>query len=117
MISETCTGYFWPGPKSELGMSDGESFTWDRSHDWEIHRTIHSRVSISVILGKDRLVEELVAVRRISEAYRDMPPSKMREHIVGDRLPLGVFSSIAARKIHDAAAANKLHLEVEVGRP
>jgi hypothetical protein len=93
-------------------MSD-ENFTWERSHEWEVHRTHHNRVAISVVLTGGRLIQELVAVRRIWEAYRAMPPSKIQEHIVGDRLPLGVFSSIAARRFREAAAANGLRLQVE----
>jgi hypothetical protein len=83
---------------------------WDRTESWEIQRWHALRVRlVARILG----VADLVHVRELSPALREMPPADLRARVRECMLELGEFDEEAGA--HVLERARELRLNVEAG--
>jgi hypothetical protein len=85
---------------------------WDRSHEWVVRRIHRCLCEINAVLNESDLIRQLVALRKLSPKYRDVPPAEMRNRIIKGRLPLGSFNSVDSKRIRDEAAVLGLQLEM-----
>lgn len=86
---------------------------WDRSGDWVILRTHRTTYRIAVLIDPSHFTRQLVAIRQMSETYRNMPPSQFRRVIINGRVPLGEFSPVEITRIRSLADSLGLALDIQ----
>jgi hypothetical protein len=89
--------------------------TWDRSHDYVLHRFWNDLTRVKIrFRSAPPSVQELVALRRSLPQFRDVAPAALRGQI-GDsqELPLGKMPTPEARRVIEAAQAQGLEVVAE----
>src|SRR5579871_6824929 len=89
--------------------------TWDRSHDYILHRFWNDLTRVTIRFSNaPPSVGELVALRRCFSQFRDVPPATLRSRI-GDcrQLSLGELPTPEARSLIEAARREGLDVIAE----
>jgi hypothetical protein len=89
--------------------------TWDRSHDYVLHRFWNDLTRITIrFRNAPPSVGELAALRRCLPQFRDVRPAMLRSR-VGDcrQLSLGEMPTRAARSVIETAQAQGLEVVAE----
>ena len=89
--------------------------TWDRSHDYVLHRFWNDLTRVTIrFRNSPASVPELAALRRCVPQFRDMAPMSVRKTI-GDsqELQLGELPTREARRLIEAAQAEGLEVIAE----
>jgi hypothetical protein len=89
--------------------------SWDRSHEYVVHRTFHERTQLTIHFAAGApTVAELVAVRKCLPNFGNMNPSAFRA-LIGDTgsVSLGVLETRQAREIVKWAPTEGLKIVAE----
>ena len=86
--------------------------TWDRSHEYVLHRFWNDLMRITIrFQASPPSVQELAAIRRCLPEFRYMAPAAVRGRIGGSpELSLGVLPTPEARRVIESAQAEGLEV-------
>lgn len=86
--------------------------TWDRSHDYVLHRCWNDLTRVTIrFQGLPPSVRELAAIRRCLPDFRNVAPAAVRGRVGNSReLSLGVLPTPEARRVIEAAQAEGLEV-------
>ena len=89
--------------------------TWDRSHDYVLHRFWNDLTRVTIrFRNAPPSVQELVALRRCLPQFRDVAPATLRSQIGDSRQhSLGEMPTPEARSVIEAAQAQGLEVVAE----
>lgn len=87
---------------------------WDGSETWELIEHRWDEASVSVVFRGERpTVQEIVALRRLHELFRDVPAAQIKAQLSDKReIELGRCSGMEAREVQERA--RKLDLLVQL---
>ena len=91
---------------------------WEGREDWVLRRSRHETVLLTVVFaGPVPSVDELVALRHLSEDLRALPVRELKARLAGARdVSLGRFSPEAARDLEARAARSPTPLALHARR-
>ena len=77
------------------------SHLWDGTENWVLHAFYHSEVDLKIVFeGEHPSIQEIMAVRKLLEEYREIPIQKIKAQIGASKeLSLGKRSTFEAQPL------------------
>jgi hypothetical protein len=86
-----------------MGQDELEELThlWDGTEDWVLHAFYHSEVDLKIVFeGEHPSIQEIMAVRKLLEEYREIPVQKIKAQIGASKvLSLGKRSTFESQPL------------------